>query len=634
MTIGTKKLSKLLKGLAHNDSSKRRSSAEDLSSGDERAIYPLIKALKDDNPGVQDAAMRSLISIGGEVTAYMAIPLLRDEPLLRNTAMIILKEIGSASIPLLYFLLKDKDEDIRKFAIDLICEIKECNYPEEIARILVSDPNPNVRASAAKAIGILRYKDALPQLIGALRDEEWVCFSALESLALLKDESSIEPIVSLLNSPYDIIRYAAIDTLGRIASLHSSNALFRHLQKSEGFEKTATIKSLVQIGITPAMPEISDVLIDMFRNGDWYERLMILKGIVGLREEKAIYTIIDIAGSLDPSEPDAEEKLQIIKDALKNFGCSNSLIDILNNTTIKYRGKQIAIELLGDLRCKKAVPNLIRLLDSKFRDVRRAAINAIGEINDEDTTQTLLDAIYDYDGHVRKATVSALGKIGDKASVQSLLKLLYIERYRDVIEEAVNALLNIDPAALFLHLDELSGYVKEVIGKYAKDINILLTFSEDKDLKIKVSAIAGLGKIHDERAYKRLAKAMHDDEPEVRRAAVKAMGELNCCHDEIKSILNDKDMWVRLSAVKALGNSLRQDMINALKPMLYDKEVPVVLSTIDAVARLGGKKALSILNPLLNHSDSRIREMVHQVIDNIRHSENAEVGTEKLLKET
>jgi HEAT repeat protein len=624
MIIGTERLAKLIKGLAHPDSTHRRSAAEALSYSDERAIYPLIKALKDDNPGVQDAAMRSLISIGGEVTAYMVIPLLRDEPYLRNTAMIILKEIGSVTIPLLYSLLKNKDDNVRKFAIDLICKIKQCNYPQEMARILASDPNPNVRASAAKAIGILHYKDALPQLLEALRDEEWVCFSALESLAMLKDESSIEPIASLLNSPHDVIRYAAIDTLGRIASPRSSKDLLSHLQKAVGFEKTATIKSLVLIGITPAMSEISDVLIDMFRNGDWDERLIILKGLVGLQDAKAIYTIIDIAGSLDPSEPDAEEKLLIIKDALRNFGCSNALIDMLNDTGIKYRGKQIAIESLGDLGCEKAVPHLIRLLKSKFRDVRRAAVMALDKINDEDAKQALIDSIYDYDGHVRKATVSTLGKVGDKTSIQPILKLLYTERYQDVIEEAVMALLNIDPAALFSHLDEFCGYVKEATGKYAKDINILLSLSEDKVLKIKLAAIVGLGKIQDERVYKRLAKAIHDDEPEVRKASVKAMGELHCCHNEIKSTLNDKDMWVRFYAVKALGNSLRQDMIKPLIPLLYDKEVPVVLSTIDALAKLDGKEAFNILNPLLNHSDSSIRERVHQVINSIRCPENVE----------
>ena len=169
--------------LSHPDSNKRHLAAEALAEGDERSIYPLIRAMKDENPGVQDAAMRSLISIGGEITAYMVMPLLRDEPLLRNTAMIILKETGQPAVPLLRPLLKDKDYDIRKFAIDLISEIKQCDYPEELVNLLSEDPNPNVRAAAAKALGLLDYREAIPRLIEALQDEEWVCFSVLEALS-------------------------------------------------------------------------------------------------------------------------------------------------------------------------------------------------------------------------------------------------------------------------------------------------------------------------------------------------------------------------------------------------------------------------------------------------------------------
>lgn len=615
MAIGTIRISKLINDLSHPDASRKRSAAEALSSGDERAIYPLIKALKDENTGVQEAVMRSLISIGGEVVAYMVLPILRDEPYMRNTATLILKEIGQVAIPLLRPLLKDKDEDVRKFAIDIICEVKQCDYPQELVRSLSSDPSPNVRASAAKAIGILQYKEALPQLLDAFKDEDWVCFSALESLAMIKDKSSIEPIVSLLNSPSETIRFAAIDTLGKIGSSSSINPLLDHMQITDGFEKAATIKSLIQVGITPSTPGVSDVLIDMFRNGEWDEKLIALKGLCDLKEEKALYSIIDTAGSLDPSEPDADEKLLIMKDALKNFGCNDVLIEILNEPEIRYRGRQIVIELLGNLRCNKATPHIVKLLENKSRDVRRAAATALGEIKNEDAEESLIISMDDYDGHVRKAAICALGMIGDKAAIQPLLRLLHVEVYKDLIDEAVKAILNIDSAALFLHPGELTGDIKEAISKYSNDVDILLSLSKDEDPMIRMGAISGLGKIQGEKASKRVAEALRDNNSVIRKAAVMAMGEMDCCNNEIKSALNDEDMWVRLYAVKALGHSLKQDMIKTLTPMLSDKDVPVVLSTIDAIIQQGGRDAISILTPLLNHGESVIREKVQQAIE-------------------
>lgn len=89
---------RIVKNLASPDAGKRRSAVEALSFGDVRAVYPLIKALRDSHPGVQDAAMRSLISIGGEVAAWMVLPLLREDPFLRNAAMVILKEQVSSNM--------------------------------------------------------------------------------------------------------------------------------------------------------------------------------------------------------------------------------------------------------------------------------------------------------------------------------------------------------------------------------------------------------------------------------------------------------------------------------------------------------------------------------------------------------
>lgn len=616
MTLTPKKLAKLLTGLAHQDASKRRFAAEELAAGDERVIYPLIKALRDENPGVQDAAMRSLMSLGGEVTAYMVLPLLREDAYLRNTAMLILTRIGGEAIPLFDVLLIDKDDDVRKFAIDLICEIGQCDYPEAVARLLVEDPNPNVRGSAAKAMGILQYKEALPQLLSALKDEEWVCFSALEALSILKDEATAQPIAELLNNPSDAIRYAALEALGNIVCPASSKVLLSHLSKAEGVEKTETLKSLVQTGITPSMSEVAEMLMDMLRNGDWDEKLASIKGLSDLQEKKAIHLMVDIAGSLDASDPENEEKLYRIKEALCSFGCAAELINILEDTSIRFRGKAIAIEVIGTLNCKEAVSSLRRLIGTGVRDVKRAGIKAIGEIGDESAGSALIDAIQDEDGHTRKMAVAALGNIGGKEAVAPLLDLLRSEEYTDVIEETVRALIAIDHTAISSHLSEFSSHLKEVIGRHSEDIDTLLSLSEDKDVKVKTAAISGLGKVQEERVYNRLTKALQDEEPEVRKSAIIAMDELNCCHAAIATALKDKDMWVRLYAVKALGHSLIQDSIETLMPMLEDAGTPVVISTINAIAQLGGREAFSVISPLLHHKDEEVRECVRQALEN------------------
>ena len=614
--IEAEKLSTLLQNLADSDPSVRRMSAETLCEADERAIYPLIKSLRDHNVGVQDAAMRSLIAIGGEVTAYMALPLLRDDPCIRNTARIILRQIGQPAVQLLRSCLADKDDDIRTFAVDLIADIGYCAYPEDVVRLLEADPNQNVRASAARAIGALEYRPGLPALAAALRDNEWVCFSALESLGLLKDESSVNPILSLLGNPSETLRYAAIETLGKIGSPQSSGPLVARLTKAGNFEKNAIIRSLVQIGMTPAMTEIADLLIEMFSHGEWEESLVSLTGLADLKHGPAIPVILDAAGALDPSDPAQEDRLLAMKQALLKFGCNADLIAVLADPAVKFRSKVIAAEVVGALRCTEAVQSLITLLSGDLREVRRAAILALGNIGGDDALKMLRMCINDRDGHVRNAAIIELGRSGDRASFDALLNHLGIESYRDVFEETVKALLKIDSKSFIPRLGSLAPVVREIVARNLTDTDALLALSREADVPTRVAALSSLGNNGDDRVHKRLSEALSDENPEVRKTAVIALGSLNNSTGELIKALEDKDMWVRLYAVKALGESRNPNVAASITHLLSDAEVPVVLSAIDALVQLDNSDRTTI-SALRNHHDERVRERVIQVMEHV-----------------
>jgi HEAT repeat protein len=610
-------MKKLLKELNHPDDSIRRNAAQALSEGDDRAIYPLIRALQDENFGVQDAAMSSLISIGTEVVAYMVVPLLREESLLRNTALIILRELGRVSVPLLYPLLKDKDSDIRKFALDLLGEIKEDVLSEKIVQ-LIDDENVNVRAAAVKAIGEVMYKEALFSVIKALGEDEWVAFSALDTLGRFKEEASVGPIAELLSSESEALRHAALETLGKIGSEKATEAIARHISSAQGEEKSAAIKSLVQIGITPSISEVADVLVEMFQSSDdWEEKLIALKGIVDLKETGAVESIIDVAGSLDRSLPEDEERLLIIQHYMNDESFADGFIRILENPLGRFRGKVIAAEMLGKLKYEKAVPVLVKLLDKSLRDVRRACIWALGQMDTEEARKSLIDALVDHDSTLRKVAVISLGRLRDRGSFDVILKRLDDEEYNDVVEDNVKALLMIDPEGLFSRLNQLSDNVKKAIGRFTNDLDILLSLSMGDVLDVRLAAIAKLGGIDDERALERLKDALKDVDAQVRRTAVMALSGARCCYEEIQSLFEDEDMWVRLHAVRALGESRRSEMIESLRRMLKDDEVPVSLAAVEAIGMIGGEEASNVLKSLLNHRNWTIREAAGRSLDRL-----------------
>jgi HEAT repeat protein len=465
------RLSKLIKNLSHKDPSKRRSAAEALTEGDERAVYPLIKALRDDNLGVQDAATQSLMAIKNEVTAYMMLPLLREDAFMRNTALIVLKEMGEFTIPMLPELLRDKDDDVRKFALDLIFEIQHCNYPKLLVDMLKNDPNANVKASAAKALGVLNYREAIPELIDALKDDEWVCFAAIEALTALRDEGSIDNITTLLNSPSEVIRFAAIEALGKLGSPRVQHSLIKHIARTSGFERKATIISLVQVGAVPSFSDIADDLMEMLKNDEWENKFVAIKGLTALKEVNAIRHMIDVAGSLEFSDPDRDDKVRVIKEAVMGFGCDDHLLKLLEDETFRYRGKALAIEIAGDLKCTTAVSNLIKLAKSDFRDIKRSSIQSLGQIESDEGKECLIEAISDHDSHVRKVAIIALGKIGDMSAFEPLMKLLHSETYGDVIEEFIRALLQINAMLFLTRISEFNEYIRETAARYAPEYN-------------------------------------------------------------------------------------------------------------------------------------------------------------------
>ena len=592
----------------------RRIAAKNLADADERAVYPLLNALKDDNPGVQDAAMRSLISIGGQVVAYMVLPLLREDSFLRNTAMLILKDIGVPSVELLYPLLMDKDDDVRKFALDLLGDIRDT---VDSARVLplLKDPNANVRASAVRTVGILMPEGALEKLVESLADEEWVSFATLETLAGMKDDRAVTHIAGILDNESLALRLAAVESLGAIGSGKASEALFEFVKKTEGIEKTEAIKSLVQTGVTPSMSAVYDLLLDLVQTGDWEEQQIAIRGLVALRDVNAIPIIIDMAGSLDESIPDEEERVIQIKEALKEFGQTEAFAQVLNDRDTKFKGRVIAAELAGETGSASSVASLIKGLDDDMRDVKRACAMALGRIGTPEAVEALMRAVDDHEGHVRKTAIIGLGHTGDKAAFDKLLGQLETEEYDDILETIVKSLIAIDDERLNSLIDRFPSKVKCAIARASSNLEMLLRLSEDEDLSVVLAALAGLGGIVDRRAVDRLLESAGSFDAEVRRTAVMSLSGQSVDVKAVLPLLEDKDMWVRLHAVRILGKTGRDEALPYIEPMLGDCDLPVVLAAMESLEAIGGRDAFRLLAKAEEHPDERVREAATRAIE-------------------
>ncbi len=93
-----------------------------------------------------------------------------------------------------------------------------------------------------------------------------------------------------------------------------------------------------------------------------------------------------------------------IKDYLKNLKSSNIVI------------KREAINKLGKLQIKEAVPAMIRLLSEDSAEIRPDIIEALGNIGDKAAVNSLIARLNDDNLRVREKAIEALGKLADKKS--------------------------------------------------------------------------------------------------------------------------------------------------------------------------------------------------------------------------
>ncbi|MBN2654457.1 MAG: HEAT repeat domain-containing protein [Nitrospirae bacterium] len=615
-----RQLKNLLKKLSHKDPAVRRSAAEELSQGDERAVYPLIKALGDSNGGVQDAVMRSLIAIGGETTAYMVLPLLREGTFIRNTALIILTSIGAPVVPLLYTLLRDKDDDVRKFGLDLMGEIKAGVNVKQVVPML-KDSNANVRAAAAKTIGLLNYTAAEPQLIQSLNDEEWVCFSVLEALGEMRSEQAVPAIGALLNlNSSPAVRYVAIEVLGKIGNPKANPFLMSYLTYADSDETNAVIKSMIQIGITPDMADLTEHLIVMLEKSDDEDLEIALRGIADLNCRTAVKQLINLAGSLDTSILGNEEKISQIMDVIKKIDSEEELLKILDDPEIKYRGRSLTITLLGEIKSSRAVPGILKNLKDTSRDMRRASAKALGDIGAKESIGSLLDASQsDPDAHVRKAAIQALGNIGTADAFEPLISLIEVEQYFDVKEEIVRALLKIDEKLFLENFRNYNNSIKEITAGIIMDIDMLISLAADPDERVRIAAVKGMGAVGGQQAALQLITYLSDTDPEIRKTAVSGLGSAGYCPQELVSSLDDADQWVRFYAVKSISQTCedKDQLIGILSRMLNDDFVPVVMSVIDVIRDIGGAEAYETLNQFVDHTNDDIKQKIREALDTL-----------------
>ena len=228
----------------------------------------------------------------------------------------------------------------------------------------------------------------------------------------------------------------------------------------------------------------------------------------------------------------------------------------LKSSSPEIRAK--AAQSLGTGKQRKAVPDLIKLLEDENSQVRIAAIDALGAIGHPASAEPLALALTDLHKNVKSRTADS-DRDMEAAEYEALAKAF-------------------------------SG-----VGQPAVSPLVKLLESENKDAR-RVAAQA-LGLIKDPLAMEPLMRKLDDNRSDVRLTAALALGTIGDSRaaGALVRALAGRDMETRRAAAEALGMIGSEDAVDALIKTAGDQSEPVQLAAIRALAKIGGLRAAACL---------------------------------------
>ena len=249
---------------------------------DSRAIKYCINALNDPSWRVRSNAIRALGEILSKRRLEILVPMknvlekaskngdshIIDSTIKDDKQRIYLLSVIARAIPLGYPAYmryahmpanQEKEEVLKDFARTVFDHLEEIvpllekwigdiNQSEDVAKrasILINDPDPQVRRSAAYALAQMNYKKVMPELITLLKDpSRWVRDTATAALSLFQDDI-IATLDAAMKHETPFFKILALDVLSRIRSGPSKRLIEKYLHDThENVRRAARIALL------------------------------------------------------------------------------------------------------------------------------------------------------------------------------------------------------------------------------------------------------------------------------------------------------------------------------------------------------------------------------------------------------
>ena len=302
--------------------------------GTPRSLDPLVKFCSDNDPEIQIRAVDGLVNF--YLPGYIKTGL---------TASI--KRVGSS--------IKSKFTDTNGQIVDAYVQVR----PEvalAIGKVARGGASSEARANAARAAGILRAKQAVPDLEEALRSKDSdVIYEALIALQKIRDQSAGPSVAVRLHDLDEKVQIAAIETTGLLDDRDAINDLRGILDRSHSTKvKRAALTALGQM----PDPQLHGVYTAYLDNKDEGLREAAAEGLARLNDpadNAALERMFESETKTGPRLSLAFALVAIGKRSMGEFDPLRYLVNNLNSAAYHGTAQPYLTELARNPEVRKAL---------------------------------------------------------------------------------------------------------------------------------------------------------------------------------------------------------------------------------------------------------------------------------------
>ncbi len=567
----------------------------------------LAAALGDESWRVRREAIEVIVSSSpgiGQVTAL--VELLRDDDNagLRNATAEAIMRIGASALPALIPYLDDIDHDVRKFVVDALASIGGHEVFDGLVRAL-DDEDVNVASAAAEGLGASGMKAAVTPLLRALEEHQhdFFRYNVLEALGKVGIPAPLPQIIRDLVSK-EMLRRGVYECLGRIGGDEAAAGILLEgalsVMPSIRGAAIASLSLLLQHLDEPAKGRVIRQMRESADNGLLDNLFMAFAGddreLAG-HVVRIIALIADLRG-----------------------------VPVLLNSLSDERMLPIAIKALLQMG-KQALDQAVVRYHLADEQERAAICFFIGQLghNSETVNSLIEQSLDDISTDIRKNAVIAVGKL---ASVELLSRVtdLLDDESRSVRDAALQTLRLRSACDRGLILDKAMQMMASDLAERRKASSLLFAALDDaenlsrliKDVEpdVREAAVRAVGRMKLPGTCSLLVMALVDEVDDVRIAAAESLGSCNNCAavGPLRLALEDSDPWVQAAAIRSLVSIGGRNVIADVMSLWKSGDTVTQLACLDVLEQIGNQEEMSTLLEGMEQHDTEVLKGVIELM--------------------